>query len=503
MLLFIVIILASIFGTVTESQFDARLARHRIYDATWFTFWLIVLCINLAAATLTRLPWKKKHTGFVVTHAGIIILLIGAIIGKHFGIEGSMTLHTGEAPQRYLLLAEMAIQFGDPRTDQLYRAPFPVDLSQPTEDKPRYMPVPGHYSRSPAAPFARLATKWFNRAPSEPTLVFDRYTERLVEETTVTASPGSPAGAVRLDLRSAMMGGAPTRVELIEEPVDGSFYDLGGLAQISLGRTIDRTFGQMENPSPLLQLRISDDGRVEYHAVNSSGAVEEGTLVPGDRFQPGWADWTVTLVEVLPEARMDKRFHETESAIAGGLTAVRGWLDWGDGRKSEPQWFVAGDPHVIRLDDERVSFAFGYKREPLPFQVELMNFEVPRDEGTDNPANFTSYLRFTNAQTGDVVEDSCGMNVPAVYPPGFHRLATGFTYKFSQASWNPEDLTESSVQVLRDPGWFFKWIGSLTIVCGIYLIFFKRSYRSRRPEDIIDELDIDELNALQRKGQEG
>jgi hypothetical protein len=40
--------------------------------------------------------------------------------------------------------------------------------------------------------------------------------------------------------------------------------------------------------------------------------------------------------------------------------------------------------------------------------------------------------------------------------------------------------------VLYDPGWPFKWIGSLGICCGIALMFYfmpKRSAKERREDD--------------------
>lgn len=489
MLLFSVLIVACAIGTIEESRFDARMAQHTIYNATWFTFWLIILCINLAAVTVTRWPWKKRHTGFIVTHAGIILLLTGSIIGKHFGIEGSMTLHAGGEGQRHLLMPEMAIQFGEPAREEVYRGAFPVDLSPPSEERPRYSPIPGRMARQAGSPFARLATRFFNRPPREPTLVFDRFSDRLMEQTLLVESPGSPASAVRLEMQSAMMGGEAVNIGLITEPADASYHNLSGLAQISIGRDIVRSFEQMEQPSPLLQIRPINAESAEYHVINSRGEVKQGTLATGDRLETGWADWSVTLQEVLPEAKRETLFYEERTGRGqGGMMGVRGWLDWGDGRKTERQWFVAGDSHELRLDDETVRFAFGYRRDPLPFKVELLDFEVPRDPGTENPAGFTSYLRFTDFQSGEVVEGSCGMNRPAVFPTGFHRLLTGLTYKFSQASWNPDDLSESTVQVLRDPGWLLKWVGSLVIVSGIYLIFFSRSFRNRRPEDIIDEM---------------
>ena len=44
----------------------------------------------------------------------------------------------------------------------------------------------------------------------------------------------------------------------------------------------------------------------------------------------------------------------------------------------------------------------------------------------------------------------------------------------SQASWNPQDRNQSVVQVLRDPGWLLKWIGSLVICTGIFTLFYLR-----------------------------
>lgn len=489
MLLFAVIIVASIVGTIEESRFDARIAQYKIYHATWFTLWLGVLCINLAAAALTRWPWKKRHTGFVTTHAGIIILLIGSMIGKHFGIEGSMTLNAGQESKNQLFISEMALHFWEPSTGEIYRTEFPVDMNPPSEERPRYFPLPGRQVRAATAPFARIGTRFFDRPPREPTFVFDRFTQHLVEHTLLVPEPGSGNPAARLELRSAMAGNEPVEIDLIASPSDKSFHNLSGLAQISLGPTIVRSFEREEEPSPLMQLRVADDNSVEFHVINSRGEVKAGALAVGETVETGWADWTVTVREAIPEARLEKLVYEERNGSgAQGLTGVRGWLDWGDGRRGEPEWYVAGDMHTVRLEDEEVRFAFGYRTEALPFKVELLRFEVPRDEGTDTPANFTSHLRFTHLETGETAEGSCGMNTPATFPTGFHRLVTGFTYKFSQASWNPDDLSESTVQVLRDPGWLLKWTGSLIIVSGIYMIFFLRPYRNRRPEDIIDEV---------------
>src|SRR6059058_70492 len=93
-----VLIVGAIAGTLYESTFDAKVARAYIYGASWFNIWLVLLATNLAVSALSRWPWRKHHVAFLVTHLGIITLLAGAMIGRLFGTEGSITLFKGDPP---------------------------------------------------------------------------------------------------------------------------------------------------------------------------------------------------------------------------------------------------------------------------------------------------------------------------------------------------------------------------------------------------------------------
>jgi hypothetical protein len=69
-----------------------------------------------------------------------------------------------------------------------------------------------------------------------------------------------------------------------------------------------------------------------------------------------------------------------------------------------------------------------------------------------------------------------------MFPGDWWRSLLGWNYKFSQANWNPQNLNETTLQVLYDPGWPLKWTGSIGICCGIALMFYfmpKRSPRER------------------------
>src|SRR5206468_12276186 len=74
-----VIIVAAIAGTLYESSFDAKVSRAYVYGAPWFNLWLVLLGANLACSALSRWPWRKHHLAFLITHLGLITLLIGSL----------------------------------------------------------------------------------------------------------------------------------------------------------------------------------------------------------------------------------------------------------------------------------------------------------------------------------------------------------------------------------------------------------------------------------------
>src|SRR5437660_8534263 len=133
-------IVGAIVGTLYESSFDAKVARTYVYGAPWFNAWRVLLGANLTTSALSRWPWKKYHTAFLITHLGIITLLIGSLIGRIFGIEGTITLFKGEPPTNRLLIDEHQLRIHDSdgvlkgyRAEFLHRPPttkHPRDLGK-------------------------------------------------------------------------------------------------------------------------------------------------------------------------------------------------------------------------------------------------------------------------------------------------------------------------------------------------------------------------------------
>src|ERR1041385_6402179 len=103
----------AIAGTIYESRFDAKVARAYVYGAPWFNLWLVLLAANLAISALSRWPWKKHHVAFLITHLGIITLLAGSLIGRIWGIVGTITLFKGDPPSNQLLVDQRQLRVHD------------------------------------------------------------------------------------------------------------------------------------------------------------------------------------------------------------------------------------------------------------------------------------------------------------------------------------------------------------------------------------------------------
>ncbi len=131
-----VIIVAAIAGTLYESSFDAKVSRAYVYGAPWFNLWLVLLGTNLACSALSRWPWRKHHLAFLITHLGIITLLIGSLIGRIWGIEGTITLFKGEPPASRLLVDERQLRVHD--VDGIVKG-YPAEFLHhpPTPQHPR------------------------------------------------------------------------------------------------------------------------------------------------------------------------------------------------------------------------------------------------------------------------------------------------------------------------------------------------------------------------------
>ena len=245
-----------------------------------------------------------------------------------------------------------------------------------------------------------------------------------------------------------------------------------------------------------------DQGNLTYalkSRANPGGL--RGTLKSGDPIPTGWMDWRLEAMQVIPSALPRTTFQPVRNAlpqtndqsatsgdprvVAGGgggsvdgMTAAvnRGegvLVRLSHGSQSLEQWAASGWQVTLPTTPRPTRLAYDFQVDGLPIGLQLESFEVGFNDGTDSPSSFQSNLKVTDLEGGQG-QGSCSMNQPFNYPGHWWNTFSGLTYKMSQAQWNPQDTDQSTVQILRDPGWTFKWVGSLLICAGVFTLFYLR-----------------------------
>ncbi|PZR77289.1 MAG: hypothetical protein DLM73_00025 [Chthoniobacterales bacterium] len=590
-----VLIIGAIAGTIYESSFDAKVARAYVYGAPWFNIWLLALAANLTVSALSRWPWKKHHVAFLVTHLGIITLLTGSLIGRTWGIEGTITLFKGEPPNNRLLVDQHQLRVRDTDgivkgypAEFIHRPPTPqkpwdlgllaggarlsiVDYATAIEGKLNPKPVNDggapalHFTIATALMGQRLENWLMAGDPQHSSFDMGLATIELKRGTAEGRGdspnrPPSDVGEVEIEesifafakapseqIAKVVKGGnAGAKVQLSQPqngnkgsvtvnlagrnwtfdvaqnlgkdaPMDGSAFTLRienywPDFRIDNGKPSSLS-DQPNNPAVVVTLRgkgvpvtvanahgadkpgvapdmpadsasapnhltlfIADDGGVTYDLVSRKLGHSTGKLEPNKPLTTGWADWQFTFDRLLPHAREWMDFNPATAAASGPELPDGLRVRLQQGSDISEQWIPAGWQISVPSSSGEVQIGYGWKQLPLPIGLELMDFEVQRNEGSDSPAGFKSTVRVTS-QEGQTAMGQCWMNNPFSYPGESWRTWTGLTYKMSQASWNPDNLGQSTIQILRDPGWLLKWVGSLLIVSGIFMLFYLKGFR--------------------------
>jgi hypothetical protein len=608
-----VLIVAAIAGTIYESSFDAKIARAYIYGAPWFNIWLVLLGANLTASALSRWPWRKHHLAFLITHLGIITLLIGSLIGRIWGIEGTMTLFKGEPPTNRLLVDERQLRVHD--VDGIVKG-YPAEFLHhpPTPEHPRDLgilasgthlqivdyapaiegklnPKPLSEGGAPALHFT-IATAMMNQHLESWLLADDpqhgsfsmglaniELKRGTAPDSPTGDSPNRPPSTVKneeIDLEESIFaftkapeeqigrvrkgGSTGAKVRLAtpengnkgqvvisldekianfdvaenlgrEVAIDGTSFTLkienywpdfqienGKPTSLSdqpnnpvvlvtihgkgipiaaaktnphgSGKELASTGGPPAMPAPgeeapnHLTLFVADDGAITYELASRKNGKSSGTIDLNEPLPTGWADWQLLVDQTMSSAQPQMDFTPVKSAQTSASSSAAADLPDGvlvrlqQNREIFERWVPAGWQITIPTSPNPTMIAYGWKTVYLPVGLDLLHFEVKRNEGSDSPAGFKSTLRVVTVD-GDTATGACWMNNPFSFPGTWRHTWTGLTYKISQASWNPENLNQTTVQILRDPGWLLKWIGSLLVVIGVFMMFYLQPYRKQ------------------------
>ena len=120
-----------------------------------------------------------------------------------------------------------------------------------------------------------------------------------------------------------------------------------------------------ESPKPLLEMTPAPDG-IAYQLSRGGFLSTGGNAKIGEPFVLGWADWSATVTQSLPDAKF---LSEREPAAAGQIASpgFRARLVASDGTRGEPSWVGSGDTVTLSAGAEKLRFRLRSGITTVPF----------------------------------------------------------------------------------------------------------------------------------------
>lgn len=440
-------------ATFLESAYNIKTARYYVYEARWFAGWLFLLGVNIVAVAVDRWPWRWRHTPFLLAHLGIVLLLVGSWVTRHYGLDAMMRISEGEA-NGFVEMDDAYLYLSDEKGTRAIHVPW--------------SPAWSGFSSIRVPDFDLRIAKYLTHADP----VF-----RFVEAKDSDRS----APAVRLKIEGAPMGGLQ---ELWLWGGDIGWSRIGlGLAQfVLLPKGVDFSESGKRLDEARFEVRVNEKGGIEYRSFSRDGSVRKGKVSQveekGTVVETGWmapagmqGGLRIRILEVIQQAANATVYGPAKIQVGNEAPPSAIYIVAGKGGPGSELWLGLGDQAVLTTGGRDVQISYMNRRLVLPFSLRLERFEIQYYEGSSSPRSFASQVTvLDNGAPPDSLEIS--MNEPLDW--------NGYT--FYQSSYEPgEPRPVTSVfTVNRDPGRWTKYFGSLFLVAGIIALFMMKMAAAKR-----------------------
>ena len=416
----------------------------------------IVLVLNLLAAHIKRFQFTKKKIGINLTHAGIILLLVGQLATDLLSDESLISFREGDTRAFTESHRDNELVFIAPAAngqDQVVSIPEPM-LTGKSEIADAKLPfvvrVKEYYPNSEILSIkaaveagqqlaAAIATVQAQYASADGLAAQAEKAQESEGRTAVWRDALSAVGEA--DARDVVA--AAKRVAAQPERAARLLTELKTRFQQQMLRGF-----KMSGMGPMQNATDQDGARrfvAERHERNLPVTAE--ALVPASTNGLG----AHAFCQPLPETKeMDKR--NLPAAV----------IELSEGGKSLGTWLVSP-----WLSDEEVSVAgqtwrtaLRWERTYLPYSVKLLKTTHEVYRGTEIPKNFQSRVRIENPAKGENREVDIYMNSPLRYE--------GLTfYQYQMGRDERSAVGNSTLQVVKNPSWLTPYLGCAIVALGM------------------------------------
>jgi protein-S-isoprenylcysteine O-methyltransferase Ste14 len=440
-------------GTFVEAKYnDAEAAAKIVYHSPLMYAIMALFAINLTAVMIDRWPWRERHTGFILAHIGLLTLLLGAVMTKYLGVDGSMSIGLGETAHQVVVgQTDLTLYSSMDAAKYTKVDDREVDFfrHRPTEQKPYEVMMPQGSLK-----------------------VLKYYPYAIRDQKIVDSGDANTGAALRFQIQNKFVN----QTEWVLQPALGrmAVKDFGP-AQILFGKvdSIDPTRNTIVLTPKGDGTKDSDEIAYEIHTARGSKPNKKGIVKAGDTIETGWmGELVVRVLKYIPHAKEQVTFNEIDQATPLTTSAILVEFQPGSAISNEKKtqhWLALNSMLKLFTDQAVYILAFANRRLNLDFNIKLEKFHVGRYQGTMTASSYESQVN---------VSDIVGTKTISMNEPLKH---AGFT--FYQSSFSEDERgqpTASILSVNRDPGRWVKYVGCLLIVFGsIHLFWFKRKNRQK------------------------
>ncbi len=447
--LMVIFAIASGVATFIENDFGTDASWAVVYESRWFEFIQLYLGVILVYNLYKYRVYKVKKLPSLIFHTGFIMVLVGAIITRFLGYEGSLHIREGKSENR-VISRDSFIQASVKKDGKIYSVAKKKTISAISDnDFEMKLDINGDIATVRYKDFIPNATT---------TVVDDKDGVPLIS---MMVSGGNGAKNIILGEGDITNEGIVLTfnkpVNMQDIPVvniyikDGKFYFKSN-RDITWFKMVENKRGEykagVEYPFVGGQLYTIGDTNFAPKYIGLKG--KEKVVADKNPMMRSQKKLSALIVEV------DYKGKKEEVALFG----------MGKGAKGFPQQVnIAGDDFVLE---------WGSQVFTLPFLVKLNDFQLDRYPGSMSPMSYASEV--------EVVDEQKGVNLP--YRIYMNHVLDYRGFRFFQASYDMDEMG-TILTVNRDPGKWPTYIGYILLSLGMLLNIFNPNSRFRKLASLI------------------
>lgn len=265
--------IATVYETSVGPNLGNEAAYARFYNANWFGALCVLFFCTLYSATMRKYPFRISQIGWLCTHAGLLLLIIGCLVMFYGSYEGRMTLYEGETSKVVHSSRERELVAYIPGVDEPVNLLLSCDRDPTFHDVNQTIPV-RVMSNGNAEDYKFTIDKYLSNG---------EFYMRLVDVSGRRANADPETAHAGFEIEISAMGQKDDRVLIVDHP-DLRAHDFGMMSVGVIRAANEETVRGLSNRYAPDNL---DRGKLEV--LSADGKVAGSIPIrPGERTQETW-----------------------------------------------------------------------------------------------------------------------------------------------------------------------------------------------------------------------